>query len=57
MNFKLKNKNFIYSEESAEDFYDYTSTISITEDEWFDNIEAEHPETREYTYNQMKHLA
>ena len=41
----------------AEDFYDYTSTISITEDEWFDNIEAEHPETKEYTYNQMKHFA
>lgn len=41
----------------AEDFYDYTSTISITEDEWFDNIEAEHPETQEYTYNQMRHFA
>ena len=41
----------------AEDFYDYTSTISITEDEWFDNIEAKHPETKEYTYNQMKHFA
>ena len=41
----------------AEDFYDYTSTISITEDEWFDNIEAEHPETKEYTYNQMRHFA
>lgn len=41
----------------AEDFYEYTTDISITEDEWFDNIEAEHPELKNASYEEIVDFA
>ena len=37
----------------AHDFYNYTTTISITEDELFSNLEAENPDLKNYDYNEM----
>lgn len=43
--------------ELAKEFYDYTTTISITEEEWFSNLEADNPKTKEFDYNQMYEYA
>lgn len=41
----------------AEDFYKYTTDISITEDEWFSNLEADHPELKDIGYNEIVEYA
>lgn len=41
----------------AEDFYEYTTDISITEDEWFSGLEADHPELKEVSYEEIRDFA